>query len=257
MIPYIQVPPVHIGPLLMEPFGILVALGCVAGWLVARREASLRGLDPAAIDGCLFWALVPGFFASRLFELAFYHPAQLIAQPWSVLFFWQSMSSFGGFIGGAAGTLGYFHHTRRPLMPYAECLLVGFVVGWFFGRLGCTIVHDHPGIHSDFFLAVRYPDGARHDLGFYEWLFTIVMAIVIFRMDRARLPPGLLIGGVCLAYAPVRFLLDFLRVADIRYYGLTAGQYACVTLFGVGLWLVWHASGRTAQPSHEGEPQPN
>lgn len=198
----------------------------------------MRGLDPSAVDGCLFWALVPGFFTSRLFELVFYHPEELIARPWSLLFFWQSMSSFGGFFGGAAGSLGYFRYTRRPLLPYAECLLVGFVVGWFFGRLGCTIVHDHPGIHSDFFLAVRYPDGPRHDLGLYEWLFTIVMAITIFRIDRNRLPTGLLLGGVCLVYAPVRFLLDFLRVADRHYFGLTAGQYACIAMFGLGLWLV-------------------
>ena len=238
MLPYIVVEPIRIGGLVLQPFGVLVAVGCLAGWLVARREARLRGLDPKAIDGCLFWALVPGFFTSRLFELAFYHPADLLERPWILLSFWGSMSSFGGFLGGTIGVIGYFRHTRRPALAYCECLMAGFIVGWFFGRLGCTIIHDHPGRFSNFPLAVKFPLGARHDLGLYEWLFTILIAAVVFSLKRDRLPTGLLLGAVCVAYAPVRFLLDFLRVADARYAGLTAAQYCCVILLLAGTAIV-------------------
>ena len=241
MLPYIHIPPIQIGPVSIQVFGLLVAIGCIAGFLVARREAVLRGLDPAGIDGCLFWALIPGFFMSRLFELVFYHPQQFLAAPWSVFYFWQSMSSFGGFLGGAAGVIGYFAYTRRPVLAYCECLVVGFLVGWFFGRLGCTVVHDHPGTLTAFPLGVRFPDGPRHDLGLYEWLYTILMIAVVFSVPRRRLPVGALLGWVCIAYAPVRFLLDFLRVADTHYAGLTAAQYACFAMLAAGIWLVTSA----------------
>lgn len=237
MIPYIEIEPIQVGPAVLAPFGLLVALGCIAGWIVSRREAQLRGLDPAVIDGTLFWALVPGFFFSRFFELVFYHPEVLSARPWAVLFFWQSMSSFGGFIGGTVGVMGYLRATKRPILPYLDCLAGGFIVGWFFGRLGCTIVHDHPGAFTTFFLGVKFPDGVRHDLGFYEWLFTIALAVAVFSIDRTRLKPGALLAGVCMVYAPVRFLMDFLRVSDRVYFGLTAAQYSCILLFFVGLAL--------------------
>jgi phosphatidylglycerol:prolipoprotein diacylglycerol transferase len=246
VLPYIHIEPIEIGGLRIEVFGLLVAIGCVAGYLVSRREAKLRGLDPAVIDGCLFWALVPGFFTSRLFELAFYHPDQLFAAPWSVFYFWASMSSFGGFVGGALGVVAYFLHTRQPVIPYCECLVVGFAVGWFFGRLGCTIVHDHPGSLTDFPLGVRFPDGSRHDLGLYEWVFTIAMLLVIFAIPRIRLPSGLLLGGVAVAYALMRFPLDFLRAIDVRYGGLTFAQYACFVLLLVGIWLIASARQRRA-----------
>jgi len=238
VLPYVQIPPIEIGGARIEVFGLLVAIGCIAGFLVARREARLQGLKPEVIDGCLFWALVPGFFMSRLFELVFYHPEQLIAAPWSVFYFWASMSSFGGFLGGAAGVTGHFLYTRQPVIPYCECLVVGLLVGWFFGRMGCSIVHDHPGIHTSFPLGVNFPDGPRHDLGLYEWLYTIVMLAVVFCLPRTRMPVGAMLGGVCIAYAPVRFLLDFLRIADAHYAGLTAAQYACIVLFVIGLWLI-------------------
>lgn len=49
------------------------------------------------------------------------------------------------------------------------------------------------------------------------------------------LPGGWYVAAACLAYAPVRFLLDFLRVADARYLGLTPGQLASLALLGVGI----------------------
>ena len=113
--------------------------------------------------------------------------------------------------------------------------------GWFFGRLGCTIVHDHPGLPSDFILAVEYPSGARHDLGFYEWLFTIALIVLLFVIRRRGYPAGVLTGITCVAYAPVRFMLDFLRVGDERFYGLTPGQYFALVLMVVGGWVLVRA----------------
>ena len=40
-----------------------------------------------------------------------------------------------------------------------------------------------------------------------------------------------------LTYMPVRFLFDFLRVADATYYGMTPAQYANIGLFILGLRL--------------------
>jgi phosphatidylglycerol:prolipoprotein diacylglycerol transferase len=50
---------------------------------------------------------------------------------------------------------------------------------------------------------------------------------------------------VALAYGPVRFAMDFLRVhdgesADPRALFLTPAQYACIALFLFGVVMVWH-----------------
>ncbi len=46
-----------------------------------------------------------------------------------------------------------------------------------------------------------------------------------------------------LAYAPVRFAMDFLRIrggdgADPRYAGLTPAQWECMALFALGLYML-------------------
>jgi Prolipoprotein diacylglyceryltransferase len=246
MIPYIEIPSLEVAGTTLSPFGILCAIGCIVGWLVARREAVSKGLDPAVIDNCLFWTVVPGFFTSRLFDLVFYNPELFLKEPWSVFLFWKTMSSFGGFFGGAAGVIGYLRYTGRPVLRYLDCLIVGLVVGFPFGRLGCAIVHDHPGSYTSFPLGVVYPDGTRHDLGLYECLFTTLIMLVVMRVRRDSLPPGELLGWICVAYAPVRFLMDFLRVADRQYMGLTPGQYFAVLLLSLGLFLVVRARHSSA-----------
>jgi phosphatidylglycerol:prolipoprotein diacylglycerol transferase len=47
-----------------------------------------------------------------------------------------------------------------------------------------------------------------------------------------------------LAYAPVRFAMDFLRIpesdgGDTRYAGLTPAQYGCVALFLYGIAMIF------------------
>src|SRR6185503_8451245 len=125
----------------------------------------------------------------------------------------------------------------------ADVLAQALVIGWIFGRLGCTLVHDHIGGPSEFLLAIRFPDGPRHDLGLDEWLYTILVLVpAVFVLNRAPRAAGTSVAVLALLYAPFRFLADFLRQTDLpgadpRYLGLTGAQYGCVVLVGIGVAL--------------------
>ena len=238
MIPYIDIPTLQLwGTVAVHPFGTLVVTGCIVGAVIARWHAKSRGLDVDRFVNLLAWVLLPGFLVSHLAMLLFYHPEHFRFDM-GLLNVGKGMSSFGGFLGGALGAAIYLKRHRLPFLPYSDALSLGLVAGWFFGRLGCTIVHDHPGLPSDFILAVQYPTGARHDLGFYEWLFTIALNILLFAIRRRRYPAGILTGIACVTYAPVRFMLDFLRVGDKLYLGLTPGQYAALVMLVLGGYVL-------------------
>ena len=125
-------------------------------------------------------------------------------------------------------------------MPYADVIASSFPAAWVFGRIGCSVAHDHPGLPSDAWFAVQYPGGGRFDLGLYEMLLTIPLALAFLWLRKKPRPWGFYVGAITIAYAPVRFALDFLRVADPiaesgglvaavdpRYAGLTPAQWAC------------------------------
>jgi phosphatidylglycerol:prolipoprotein diacylglycerol transferase len=90
--------------------------------------------------------------------------------------------------------------------------------------------------------AVHHGDAPRYDLGLLEVFFTVAMAAAFAVMWRKKRPLGTYLVALCLAYPPVRFVLDFWRLGsdeggDERYLGLTPAQWACFAFFLVGVWL--------------------
>jgi prolipoprotein diacylglyceryltransferase len=167
---------------------------------------------------------------------------------------------------------------RSPtsILAFADLILSVFPIAWIFGRSGCSSVHDHPGALAvkGAFLSVEYPRGfpadanpdyvakmftgprtsfgpleflhgdlPRYDLGLLELTFTIVLSLLIALTWHKKVLTGTYIVVAALAYAPVRFAMDFLRItdgvnADPRYGGLTPAQWECVALFLLGVAML-------------------
>jgi len=245
VIPYFELREIPIGGgRSLAAFGTLVTLGIFAGAWFAERRGRLAGIPAREIPEAILSAVVPGLVLAHLLALL---PQQRGPDGWSlraVLEFWNGMSSFGGFAGALLGFCLYYWRSRRSLLPMADVLVQALVIGWVFGRLGCTLVHDHVGTPSEFVLAVRFPHGPRHDLGLYEFLYTVVILVpAVVVLNRRRRPPGTSVAVLALLYAPARFLLDFLRQtdlpgADVRHHGLTVAQYGSIVLAGIGIALV-------------------
>jgi phosphatidylglycerol:prolipoprotein diacylglycerol transferase len=249
VLPYFEVHEIPIGGgRSVAAFGVLVAVGVACGILFAQRRARVLGIAEGEINVAMAWALVAGFAGSHLVVLAT-EPDAFAHGAWSLGAFWSGMSSFGGFFGALVGLAIYFRRRRNWLVE-ADILVQALVVGWVFGRLGCALVHDHVGTRSTFPLAVRFPDGPRHDLGLYELLYTaLVLLPAVVILNRRPRPPGTTIWVIALLYAPARFVGDFLRHTDLptpdaRYLGLTPAQYACAVLAALGLVLAGRRSPR-------------
>jgi phosphatidylglycerol---prolipoprotein diacylglyceryl transferase len=268
LIPYFNIPVLHIygpgsigpipvGELSIKPFGTLVAVGVYIGAEIVKRQGERFQLDARALSSFVFYVVAFGFVGGHVLDTIFYHPEVLASSPLSLLRIWDGQSSFGGFTGALVGLLYWRHKFKAPALVYADVVASAFPTSWVFGRTGCSVAHDHPGMLSQAWFAVKYPGGARFDLGLYEMVFTIPLAITfLFLMQKPR-PPGFFLGLMCMAYAPTRFALDFLRVhegeygpADPRYAGLTPAQWGCLLLLAAGIWFAYRAA-RTAEKGPE------
>jgi phosphatidylglycerol:prolipoprotein diacylglycerol transferase len=249
LVPYIYIPTYKLfGLVPIQPFGVLVGIALVVGYMLGRRRARLVGLDPQLCADGMVWVVVSGFIVAHLFSVIFYFPHRLIDRPWALLEIWAGLSSFGGFIGGILGAIIFFRRHKAPIMKYVDAITFGLVPAWIIGRMGCSVVHDHPGKESTFFLAVSFPDGPRHDLGFYEMLFAIFLTVVLYSLKRVRPFDGFHPALMLLLYSPVRFLLDYLRKDDKTYLGLTPGQYAAVGMMLLGVGLLFYGLRHRREP---------
>ena len=244
MIPYFELREIPVGGgRSLAAFGTLVVVGILVGAWFADRRARLSGLPQHEIPAAILAAVVPGLLVSHVVALLVETGEPVRWSPRLLLEFWNGMDSFGGLAGAFLGLSVYYGVARRRWLPTAGVLSQAFVVGWVFGRLGCTLVHDHIGRPSDFPLAIRFPDGPRHDLGLDEFLYTVLFLVpAVILLNRRTRPVGTSVVVLALLYAPARFLGDFLRQSDLpgadaRYLGLTGAQYGCVVLAGVAIVL--------------------
>lgn len=238
-------------PPTIKPFGTLVALGVYLGSVVAVRRARERGMDVKALNDFIFYSIGCGFIGAHVLDAIFYYPHKVAQNPLYLLELWAGLSSFGGFTGALFGSfLWKWKNRRQSVLAQIDVVCSAFPMAWVFGRAGCSVAHDHPGRMTDSWLGVQYPHLppgiGRFDLGLIECVLTIPLAIAFHFLWRQK-PRyfGFYAGWMSIVYAPVRFGLDFLRVApgdklpaDERYLSLTPAQWASFGLLGLGIYVV-------------------
>lgn len=241
-ISWFVLPSLRLGPLTLQSFGLLSAAGVLAGMQLAARAARRDGLDPKVVMDFSVVAVAGGILGGHLVHLLFYHPEEL-ADPWRILKIWEGLSSMGGLAGAILTATIWFRRRGLSFTPFGDAYALGLAPGWGIARLGCFSVHDHPGVRSDFWLAVDFPGGPRHDLGLYEAILLFALAGLLYALRRSGRLRGRLLPLLAIVYGAGRFLLDFLRArpgdlvyADGRQLGLTFAQW-----FALGL-LAWGTS---------------
>lgn len=277
--PYFAQPRFAVGPLTVHAFGVLVAVGILIGVEVTLRRAHFEELDSRVIRGVIGQALLWGFVAAHVLDVACYSPQKLLEDPWVLLQLSNGISSYGGMLGGLAGMALFLGSRRRGLRTaegwrYVDAVAYGWPFAWVFGRLACTVATDHPGtVTRGFVLATSldtpqarefirgvYAAAGRgdelpgdaalagmgfHNLGFYELLWTLLVIVPAFLwLGRSRRPAGFFLVAFTFLYAPARFVLDFPRVTDATYFGLTPGQYASGAVTVAAAAVVWSALRR-------------
>ncbi len=262
-IPYFEPPslpirvPVHV-------FGVVVAVGVTAGAYVMRRYARRVGESEAEARRVAGWVMVTGLIGAHVLDVVFYRPGEVVDHPLVLLAIWTSISSYGGFVGGAAGFAYVVWRRRLPVARWADITIVGLLVAFSIGRAGCATVHDHIGAPTASVMGVDFPRAAladrgllpemhsdapvirAHDLGLEELLYLVpVNVLVLWLAFRRRLPAGSLAVIAAALYAPVRFGLEHWRLSstDPPYGGLTFAQWGSLAVFVaavlIGARIAW------------------
>ena len=281
MVPFFPQPEYHLfGPVTVHAFGAIVALSLIVGWRMAITRSRTKGIDPELFQDLLLYVILSGFIVAHLYSVLAYFPRETMENPLLLLKIWENISSFGGFAGGLLGLWLFFRFKARDVdaaarLRYLDVIAYVFPFAWAIGRIACTVAHDHPGTITTFplgislkspeaqaYIASFYREAGRlaevpptgelakmafHDLGWYEFLYMSCLMVPTFLLlDRKPRPPAFFLIAFLLLYVPARFLLDFLRIGDARYFGLTPGQYAGVAVFLAAVYLMVRIARRNA-----------
>jgi len=249
--------------LVVEPFFALVIAALLVGYAATLLFAKKHGRSIERTMSLAFYLVAFSFPISYLLNGLLYEPERffsVIARPSEIPGAHLGWSMYGGIIGTVVGAWVWKWRHKASILEIGDAFAFAGPFGWAIARLGCFVTHDHPGVVSDFFLAVADfqtgspPYEPRHDLGLYDVLVIGIIALAFLRLSHKPRKPGFYVGLLAVAYAPCRFLLDFLRApvsegGDIRYAGLTPAQYGSVLLLVAGVLVLRRVRRSEAAPS--------
>jgi phosphatidylglycerol:prolipoprotein diacylglycerol transferase len=231
----------RIGSFEITSFGVMVALGALAGLWVFRRELARARLPDAALDAAVY-GLVGGLLGAKLLYV-FEHLEESSFLP---LFLDRGgMSWFGGFVGGLAAGYATIRIKHWPLVPVLAAATPALAVGQMLGRVGCFLVGDDYGKPTSLPWGVAFPRGLPptfervHPTQLYEAAFLALLAWILVRWRRAGVADRVVLGRYFVLAGAFRFVLEFVRV-NVRVLGpLTVAHCFAALVVALGLVLLW------------------
>jgi phosphatidylglycerol---prolipoprotein diacylglyceryl transferase len=250
MIPYL-----HLGPLTLPTFGLMVATGLFVASYVLQADFRRRGIraDAFLIIGI---AGLAGIVGARLYHVL-ESPAEFFADPWPLLASRFGFAWFGGFLGGFLALLILARREKIPVLTFLDACSPAACVGYAIGRIGCFLSGDGDyGIPTSLPWGMSFPNGVVpttervHPTPLYEFLAWMLIAYVLWRLGARFLRQNRQPGGVFCAYliltGVARFLVEIIRLNPRSFLGMSNAQTASVACVLLGLLLLFLGKPATA-----------
>ena len=248
----------RIGHLHVGWYGLAVAAAIGAGLWVANHEVRRRGLPHDAVWSVGIWVAAGGFAGARLLHVGD-RWSEYSGDPLGILAFQRGgLAIEGALIGGlVAGVLAALVN-RIPVLPLADAVAPGAILGQAIGRLGCLVTGDALGGPTSLPWGVAYTNSGSmaKELGVayqpvfaYEALWDLVVLAILWRLRHRLARPGALFGSYLMLYAVGKFGVTFLRDERVWLAGLQQAHLLAIVLFAVGLAVVIYR-GRDSHPGN-------
>ncbi len=236
----------QIGSFEVPSFGVMVLVGFLAALWFARRRAAKFGYTPDQISDVAFWVLAAGILGARLafilIELPYYlkHPSEIIQLQF------QGLTSFGGVVLAALAVLWQAKRLKTSALQLMDCIAPSFLIGHFFGRIGCLLNGCCYGGSCDLPWAIHVTEkpGLFHPAQIYDGLMNLGgLAIFLIFFNKNQLRRGQASGFVFIVYGISRFIYEFWRAGEtsttIGSLPITEAHVVAliVAAFGAFLWF--------------------
>jgi len=262
----------NIGPLSLTGFGIAVLLSFAISQIIAQRELARRGHDASAIPDLILAAVLGTLVGGKLYyTLVITHDIRDFFSRAGFVF-------WGGFIGAVAACYLAVRIKKLNFLRMSDVGGICIAAGYAVGRTGCWAVGDDYGRPWNNPLAVAFPEGAPpstvrnmqalfgiqppagaspdtllsvYPTQLFETVLGFIMFAILWRLRNHKHAEGWLFGVYLVLAGIERFLIEFLRAKDDRFFGpLTAAQVIGLALAAVG--VVWMQMRKDVGPGKPG-----
>lgn len=242
---------ISIGSFSIPTYGVLVALGFLAGLAMSVHLAKTKKLSQEKVSNLAIYCALGGMAGAKLFMFLF---------DWN--YYWQNPREFislstlqaagvfhGGLIVALIVAALYTQRQHLPPLLTADCFAPGIALGHAIGRLGCFAAGCCWGSKCDLPWAVKFhSDEAAsglplnvplHPAQLYESAANLLIFFILYRRFQQRHQPGEVIGLYLVLYSIARFIIEFFRNHEQSLIGpFSLTQWIALALLGLGALLL-------------------
>jgi prolipoprotein diacylglyceryl transferase len=222
----------HIGPLSIHAYGLMIALGVVAAvWLLGKRLVVYGAGTPDDASAVAVWGVTAGVIGARLYHVATDWSA-FSGHPERIIQIWKGgLGVPGGLLAGIV--VGLWAGTKRgiPASVLANCAAPALPLAQAIGRLGNWFNQELFGRPTTLPWALKVSDANTTAAGYspgttfhptflYEIVWNLLLCVVLLRIDRQWRPrPPRLMAMYLLGYFVGRFWIEGLRIDPAHHLG--------------------------------------
>ena len=239
---------ISIGSFYIPTYGVLVALGFLAGLGITLRLARRAGMPAETISNLAVYCAIAGLVGAKLFMFLF-DIGDYVRDPGRIftLETLQAAGVFhGGFIAALLMALFYMRRQQLPAMKTLDIFAPGIAIGQAIGRLGCFAAGCCWGRECELPWGVRFRsdfaapvplDKTLHPVQIYESVADLLIFAILYKQASRAHRPGQVIGWYLVLYSTARFVIEFFRVHEQS----LVGPFSLTQWIALGL-LAWGAA---------------
>lgn len=206
-----------IGSFTVHGYGLMIAIGVIAAYMVAEYRAKKKNMDPDNVFSLVIWALVSGYIGSKLLFIITILP-DVFKDPSILKNVWEGWVVYGGIIGGVIGIMIMCRVKKLDFWQYIDLTAPSMALAQGFGRIGCLLAgccYGRPTT-SAFAITFRNSAFAPNNIALVPTQIIssgldFVNAFVLLWLDRKKKCDGQIMALYLMFYSVGRFVLEYFR----------------------------------------------
>lgn len=243
----IMINDIHIGPLTLHMYGIMIAIGYMSAFLISEKRARKRGMDTDVLYGIFWCAVFGGALGSKLLYYIV-NIRDIIADPSIILDFQNGWVVYGGIIGGVLTSWIYCRIKKVDFVSYLDLVLPAVAFAQGCGRIGCFFAGCCYGRETDSVFGITYwqsnqaPNGVKLiPTQIYSSIGDFAIAFLLMAYAKRKPKKGKVAAGYCILYSIGRFVIEIFRNDYRGEFGpLSTSQLISIFILALGIGMyVW------------------
>jgi phosphatidylglycerol:prolipoprotein diacylglycerol transferase len=256
----------HLGPITIYSFGLMMALAFIVGDLVVASEFKRNGYSVDQASTLVLWVALAGLVGSRLYDVIDNWGAYR-SDPKSILLSGSGFVFYGGFVAGLITSWIIARRFGIRWLKLTDMSVAALAIGHGIGRIGCLLSGDGDwgtvttlpwgmqfpraiiGWNSQTVLALDshnalvsayYPGVRVHPAPLYETILYTGVFLILWSFGKKNQVEGRVLYLYLMLVGACRFVVEFVRINPRIVLGLSEAQLISTAMIMIGAlgWLM-------------------